>query len=424
MANQEHVKRLKRNIQEWNKWRREHPHTPLNLRNADLSGANLRNANLRNADLRNANLSGADLDRANLSGANLSDVDALRGGADLRGANLKHADLRNADLSHAHLWHADLRNANLWHANLNCANLNYADFRNANLNRADLSDVHLIETNLSGIHLNGIGFHRSNLSGANLSGAMCLGTDFRFADLSYADLSYACLDSANINNVQLRGTNFGRVRLNQTIFAWVDLSLVKELETARHTGPSCVDINSVILPHDEQTRLSFLRGAGFTETEIEYLPSLLTSRPIEYQSLFISYAHQDEVIARQLYTDLRKKDVPCWFAPEDMKIGDKIRARIDEAIHSQDKLLLLLSKHSLASSWVEDEVEAALEKEQRQQREVLFPVRLDESVMHTTQSWAAKLRRTRHIGDFTCWTDPQEYTKALERLLRDLKAQS
>lgn len=321
MANQEHVKRLKRNIQEWNKWRREHPHTPLNLRNADLSGS----------DLRNANPSGSDLDRANLSSANLSDVNGLSG----------------------------------------------ADLRNANPDRADLSDIHLSGANLSGVRLNGVEFHRAKLNGANLSGAVCLWTDFKLADLSYADLGGACLDAANFSRAQFKSTNFRRARFNQTIFAWVDLSVVKELETATHTGPSCVDINSVILPHDEQTRLSFLRGVGFTETEIEYLPSLLTARPIEYQSLFISYAHQDEVIARRIYTDLRKEDVPCWFAPEDMKIGDKMRDTIYEAIQKQDKLLLILSEHAVKSDWVEREAELAFERERRlPETLILFPIRL------------------------------------------------
>lgn len=85
---------------------------------------------------------------------------------------------------------------------------------------------------------------------------------------------------------------------------------------------------------------------------------------------------------------------------------------------------ILLSKHAFASTWVEDEVEAALEKERRQQREVLFPVHLDESVIQTTQAWAAKLRRTRHIGDLTHWTNPQEYQQALEQIFHDLRAKS
>jgi len=36
--------------------------------------------------------------------------------------------------------------------------------------------------------------------------------------------------------------------------------------------------------------------------------------------------------------------------------------------------------------------------------------------------WAADIRRTRHIGDFTQWQDHDVYQQAFDRLLRDLKA--
>jgi hypothetical protein len=42
--------------------------------------------------------------------------------------------------------------------------------------------------------------------------------------------------------------------------------------------------------------------------------------------------------------------------------------------------------------------------------------------MKTHQSWAASLRRTRHIGDFRAWKDHDPYEKSFECLLRDLKA--
>lgn len=190
----------------------------------------------------------------------------------------------------------------------------------------------------------------------------------------------------------------------------------------RHDGYSHIELYTVQLPLDGSA-LHFLRGAGVPDEWIDFYRSSMTS-PIQYYSCFISYAHQDEMLAQRLHADLQDQGVRCWFAPEDMKIGDKIRTRIDEAIYLQDKLLLVLSEHALASTWVEDEVEAAMEKEQRQQREMLFPVRLDESVMQTSTAWAAKLRRTRHIGNFTCWTDPQEYQRAFKRLLRDLKAEA
>ena len=46
----------------------------------------------------------------------------------------------------------------------------------------------------------------------------------------------------------------------------------------------------------------------------------------------------------------------CWFAPEDMKIDDRIRPRIDETTRLDDKLLLVLAKTSVTSQWVEQEV--------------------------------------------------------------------
>jgi hypothetical protein len=143
----------------------------------------------------------------------------------------------------------------------------------------------------------------------------------------------------------------------------------------------------------------------------------------EYYSCFISYSSKDEAFAQRLHTDLQQKGVRCWFAPEDMKIGDKIRPRIDESIRIHDKLLLVLSKNSINSTWVEKEVETAFEEENKRKQTVLFPVRLDKAVMDTDQAWAADIRRTRHIGDFSWWKDHDAYQQAFERLLRDLKAE-
>lgn len=81
----------------------------------------------------------------------------------------------------------------------------------------------------------------------------------------------------------------------------------------------------------------------------------------------------------------------------------------------------MLSKNSVSSAWVEKEVETALEREMEQGYTMLFPVRLDNAVMAVKAGWAADIRRTRHIGDFTAWKDENSYRMALERLLRDLK---
>jgi predicted adenine nucleotide alpha hydrolase (AANH) superfamily ATPase len=111
-----------------------------------------------------------------------------------------------------------------------------------------------------------------------------------------------------------------------------------------------------------------------------------------------------------------------WFAPEDLKIGDQFQARIEESIRLYDKLVVVLSAASTASRWVEREVNAAWEKEGREKRNVLFPIRIDDAVMKAAEPWAADIRRQRHIGDFSNWERGISYQKAFARLLRDLRA--
>jgi hypothetical protein len=136
--------------------------------------------------------------------------------------------------------------------------------------------------------------------------------------------------------------------------------------------------------------------AGVPEDFIVYMKSLARN-PIEFYSCFISYSSQDDDFARRLHADLQQSNVRCWFAPEDLKIGDKFRTRIDESIRVYDKLMVILTEHSLASPWVEEEVEAALEKEAAGQTRVLFlslwPIRLDDAVMETHQALGGNLNR-------------------------------
>jgi len=152
-------------------------------------------------------------------------------------------------------------------------------------------------------------------------------------------------------------------------------------------------------------------------------PSSSPGEVLPYASVFISYSTDDEAFAQRLHTDLQNHGVDCWFAPHDLKIGDKLRTRIYEAIQKQDKLLLVLSGHAVTSDWVEREVELAFERERQPPATlVLFPIRLDDAVMQTPAPWAGDIRRIRFIGDFRRWQDETVYQQALQRLLSDLYA--
>ena len=369
MADPEQLRILKeQGVQAWNDWRLQCGVLP------DLSRANLRDADLSDAHLGRVNLSGADLNRADLN----------------------RADLWSADLSEADLGEADLGRAILSGG---------ADLREAHLSRANLFQADLSDANLSRAYLGGADLTGANLSEANLSGAY----------LGEANLSGAYLVQATLN-----GANLSAATLLETVFGDIDLSGCENLETIRHRGPSVVDIRT--LQRSGTLPLAFLRGVGLPNRLIEYLPSLL-GQAIQHYSCFISYSSKDNAFAHRLHADLQDKGVRCWFAPEDMKIGAKIRDTIDEAIRLRDKVLLVLSEASIASDWVEDEVDKAFEEERQRGGVVLFPVRLDDTVMETKEAWAAKLRRSRNIGDFRAWKNHDAYQAALKRVLRDLQVE-
>jgi hypothetical protein len=260
----------------------------------------------------------------------------------------------------------------------------------------NLAEVDLFKIDLAGQAGKGANLYKANLRRANLVGTNLQGVNLRDADLSGANLGYTILGDAN-----LTGT--------------------RGLESCQHIGPSVVDHQTLVKSWPVPT--AFLRGCGLPETLIEYLPSLIQA-PIQFYSCFISYSTADKDFVDRLYADLQVRGVRCWFAPEDLKIGDLFRQRIDDAIRVHDKLLLVLSEDSVRSDWVREEVESCLERERREKRVVLFPIRLDEAVMETKAAWAASIRRQRHIGDFRQWKSHDAYQDGLKRLLRDLKPQA
>lgn len=257
-----------------------------------------------------------------------------------------------------------------------------------------------------------------DLSEANLSGANLMRANLMEADLTDANFTDADLIDVNLSFANLTRTDFSRVTVGWTAFGSLDLRTVKGLETIQHDAPSTIGTDTLERSEGDIPDV-FLREAGLSETFIKNVRSLVQS-PNQYYTCFISYSSKDELFAKRLFNDLRQEGVRCWIASEDMDIGDKIRQRIEESIRLYDKLLLILSEHSIASKWVAYEVERALNKEPHGRANVLYPVRVDKTIMTCTETWAHDIKSTRHIGNFENWTDPKQYEENFKLLLRAL----
>lgn len=139
-----------------------------------------------------------------------------------------------------------------------------------------------------------------------------------------------------------------------------------------------------------------------------------------YYSCFLSYSADDSGFVHRLVDDLTSTGVPCWLDEREMRGGARIAEEIQQGLGQQDKMLLVLSRNSTRSSWVEKELNLALRLERERAQEIVFPLRLDSSVLESNAPWLERLVAERHITSFEHWQDEESYRKSLRRLVRDL----
>ena len=298
--------------------------------------------------------------------------------------------------------------AELSEANLRWAELSGVDLSKADLSWANLCDADLIATGLSGADLGGAILSGADLSDADLSGA----------NLIRADLSWANLRGANLNKANLNECGFG-----YTVVADCDLSGVSGLKTVTHLAPSSIGVDT-ILKSQGKIPEAFLKGAGIPDIWIEYSKSLIAN-PIEFYSCFLSHSSEDQEFVQDLLRQLRDGGVRCWDYRKDAHWGKPVQTDIGLAIYNFDKIVVVCSASSLNNAKVIDEIQRAIQREDSEKKEILFPIRIDEYLFGdwANKDWevAYKPRLTKYwVGDFTNWKNPASYSESLDRLVKAL----
>ena len=112
-----------------------------------------------------------------------------------------------------------------------------------------------------------------------------------------------------------------------------------------------------------------------------------------------------------------------------MRGGLTIREQVMSAISKQKRVILILSEHSINSGWVETEVLHSIKSEPDGLRK-LFPIRAVD--FEKIRSWIlfdadsgkdlARHVRSFFIPDFSNWRDEDAFLIAVERLVKDLRA--
>lgn len=299
---------------------------------------------------------------------------------DLSDANLEGVDLRGADLSNA-----NLRGANLTRAKLNNSNLYLVDATNAN-------------------------FHGADLRLARIRGSKFAACDF----------TSALFIGATLRTVELQAANMSGARFGGTIISATNLSEVVGLDRTKHDRQSSIGMDTIV---ESRGRIdpTFLRATGIPEALVKMVMNLAADA-LSFYSCFISYTEKDAKLSEQLYKDLEKKGVRTWRWREDASWGKPLQSSIDRALADHEKVIVILSEHSLTAEPVLYEIKSTLEREKKSSRNILFPLRIDDAVF----SWKDPLQESilkKHVGDFSTWETKAAYKKAFERLLKDLRAE-
>jgi hypothetical protein len=95
-------------------------------------------------------------------------------------------------------------------------------------------------------------------------------------------------------------------------------------------------------------------------------------------SIFLSHSHADKTFARQLAFDLRRNGHTVWFDEAEIEVGDSLIERIRDGIDRVEYVLAVISKKSVASAWVQRELDLASNREIEEGRVVVLPAILDD----------------------------------------------
>lgn len=124
-------------------------------------------------------------------------------------------------------------------------------------------------------------------------------------------------------------------------------------------------------------------------------------------TVFISHSSRDKPIVRRLAGDLAAAGIQAWVDEAEIRIGDSLLEAISAAIDRSDYVLVVLSKNSVRSEWIQREVEQALAQEIDQKKPVLIPIVVDDVELPHF------LRGKRYVD----LSKPRKYADALQDLL-------
>jgi predicted nucleotide-binding protein len=91
-------------------------------------------------------------------------------------------------------------------------------------------------------------------------------------------------------------------------------------------------------------------------------------------SVFLSHSHSDKTYVRTLAIELERFGLTVWLDEAQLHVGDSLIAKLSEAIRKIDLVVAVMSKASVKSAWVREELQWAMSHQVARRRVKVLPV--------------------------------------------------
>ena len=119
-----------------------------------------------------------------------------------------------------------------------------------------------------------------------------------------------------------------------------------------------------------EKNLTVLEERAYLRKQLASILRNVVNRPY----VFLSHSSKDKRFVRNLAAKLEQARIRVWLDEAELKIGQSLIERLREAIDSVDFLIVVLSKSSITSSWVQKEIEIAMNQEIKNRRIKVLPI--------------------------------------------------
>jgi hypothetical protein len=114
--------------------------------------------------------------------------------------------------------------------------------------------------------------------------------------------------------------------------------------------------------------------------------------------VFVSHASADKTFVDRLVGDLAARDIPVWYDKLDLRVGESIPGWINAGLADSQYFAIVLSKASVGSKWVQEELNAALMTQVAKGGTFILPLLIDDC---TVPPLLAHRRHADFRGDYT-----------------------